>query len=258
MTPITLSHFPSPTDLAAFRATLPERLRVSIATPVDDGHRFCYWQSILALATAQTGIDFRLALFPGDSLITRARDNMNHQFYFGTSDDFLIFIDSDIDFRVEDIVRLVSHRLPIFAGLYAIKQEELRWCLNTIGGENPDPVTGLQKVATAGTGCFGYHRSVIARMIAAESQWPHWRIKYIDDAHKDTRYHLFADEVIDDPEWFTHSPRRMSEDWAFCYFARRLGYDVWMDTKVITLHEGNIKYPLGTRRQTREEEQAAS
>jgi hypothetical protein len=255
---IALTQFPPASDLEAFRATLPNRLRVSIATPIDDGHKFCYWQSLLSLATARTGHDFRLALHPGDSLITRCRDNMNHAFYFGTGDDYLFFIDSDIDFRVEDVIRLVSHRLPIAAGLYAIKEENLRWCLNTLKDEAPHPETGLQKVATAGTGFLCYHRSVIGRMIAAAPQWPHWKVRYIDDAHRDDRYHIFADEVIDDPEWFTHTPRRMSEDWSFCYFARRLGYDVWMDTKVITHHRGEINYPLNTRRQTEDEARAAN
>lgn len=256
MSSITLDHYPPASDLAAFRATLPQRLRVSIATPIDDGHKFCYWQSLLSLATARTGHDFRLALFPGDSLIPRARDNMNHLFYFGTADDYNFFVDSDIDFRIEDILQIVDRRLPLCAGLYAIKEEKLRWCMNTIKDEPADPATGLQKVATAGTGFFCYHRSVVARLIAAAPQWPHWKVRYIDDAHRDERYHLFADEVIDDPEEFTHSPRRMSEDWSFCYFARKLGYDVWMDTKVITLHDGGIKYPLNTRRLTEQEVKA--
>lgn len=251
-----LPDFPPANDLAAFRATLPERLRISVATPVDDGHKVCYWMSLITLAVAQTPHDFRLAVHPGDSLVTRGRDNMLHTFYWETADDYLLFIDSDIDFRNEDLLRLANHRLPIVAGRYAIKQDELRWCINIIPEEKPDPQTGLQKIATAGTGFLMFHRSVVGRMIAAADQWPHWRIRYIDDARRDVRYHLFADEVIDDPEWFTHSPRRMSEDWAFCYFARKLGYDVWLDTNVTVFHRGECDYPRQARRMSREEEQA--
>lgn len=240
-----------PKDLSAFRATLPKRLRVTLATPCDDGHRLCFWDSLVkTLERGDMGCDLRVWTPPGDSLVTRGRDNITHDFYFNSSDDYLGFIDSDIDFRPEDVVQGVERRLPIVAGHYAIKQQDLRWCLNSIDGEKPDGVTGLYRVATAGTGWLFFHRSVVARMIAAERRWKHWRMRYIDDARMDVRYHLFADEVIDDPVEFTHSPRRMSEDWSFCYFARKLGYDIWADDGIIVMHEGSIKYPLQAHRES--------
>lgn len=240
-----------PKDISAFRATLPKRLRVTIATPCDDGHRLCYWQSLVAvLESDDRGYDIRAWTPHGDSLITRGRDNIAHDFYYNTADDILGFIDSDIDFRPEDIDETVNARLPMVAGHYAIKQNELRWCLNSIEGEKPVDESGLYRVATAGTGWLFAHRSVIARMIAAEPYWKAWRMRYIDDGRKDVRHHLFADEVVDDPKWFAHSPRRLSEDWSFCYFARKLGYDIWATEKVITMHEGSIKYPLQAHRET--------
>lgn len=249
------SGFPHPQDIAAFRATLPPVLTVTIATPCDDGHRLCYWQSLIAAVQARLpNIILRLDTPRGDSLVPRGRNRQLHNWYYGTADDYLHTIDSDIDFSVDDLVRTYTNPLPVKAGLYAIKQDEHRWCMNAIPTEPLCPVTKFQRVGTAGTGWLGVHRSVAARMIAAANFWPHWKINFIDDQDRTTHHLIYAHAVVDDPKEFTHSPRELSEDWSFCYFARQLGYDVWMDHGVATFHEGAALYPRGARRMTREEE----
>jgi hypothetical protein len=251
--------FPNPQDLEAFRATLPAELRVTIATPCDDGHKLCFWQSLVATAQAKIpGLQLRIWTPHGDSLVTRGRNHILHDWYFETCDDYLLFIDSDIDFRVEDVARTVMHRLPIIAGRYAIKEEPLRWCLNGIPNEPVDQATGLQRVSTTGTGWFCTHRSVIGRMIAAADMWPHWRIKFTSDQFRQTRHLIYAHAVVIDPVMFPDHPegRELSEDWAFCYFARQLGYDIWSDTRLVVLHRGETFYPRSARRLSREEVEA--
>jgi hypothetical protein len=242
-------------DTEAFRASLPQTLSILVITPCDDGHKLCFWNSLRAFEKRPdpAGHRYEVLTPPGDSLIPRARNNYNHTFYFGTDFDYLLWLDSDLDFRPEDVWQLVSHRLPIVAGLYAVKERERRWCLNSIPTEQPDAATGLQRVACAGTGALLYHRSVITAMIAAAETWPHWRVKYIDDHTRGERFHLFHHGVIHDPQEFSHSPRDMSEDWSWCYFARKLGYDIMLDTRCVFLHRGEIDYPLDARRLTEAE-----
>lgn len=244
-------------DLAAFRAALPEKLRILVVTPCDDGHKLCFWNSLRAFEKSPDPAGHRYDILtpPGDSLIPRARNNYNHTFYFGSDFDYLLWIDSDLDFRPADIWRLASHRLPLVAGTYYIKDATGRPCINTLPGEAADPDTGLLRVATAGTGALLYHRSVIAAMIGVAGTWPHWRLAYKDDATQETRYNVFFNGVVDDPE-FSHTPRYLSEDWAFCWFARKLGYDVMLDTRAVFLHRGEIDYPLHARRLTAEEQAA--
>jgi hypothetical protein len=250
--------FPHPQDLAAFRATLPSVITVTIATPCDDGHKLCYWQSLVAAAQARLpGITLRIWTPPGDSLVPRGRNRLLHEWYYCTVDHFLLTIDSDIDFSVDNIVRSVTPLLPIRAGLYAIKEENLRWCLNAIEGEDVCPQTRLHRVATAGTGWLCYHRSVVGAMIAAAPYWKHWRIDFLDDFNQTKRHLLYAHAVVDDPKNFDHSPRELSEDWSFCYYARALGYDVWADHEIITLHRGECFYPRQARRMTPEEAAAS-
>jgi hypothetical protein len=248
--------FADPRDLATFRATLPRRLVVTLITPCDDGHKRDFWESTIAAAQAQLpDVVLRIWTPPGDSLIPRGRNHHLHDWYFNTADDYALEIDSDIDYRPDDIVQTVQHRLPIIAGRYAIKEDNLRWCLNFLPGEPVDPATGLQRVATTGTGWFCKHRSVVGRMIAAADYWNAWRVKFTSDQFRSTRYLLYAHCVVKDAKDFPDHPegRELSEDWSFCYLARKLGYDIWSDTKLIVWHCGATKYPRNMRRLTREE-----
>jgi hypothetical protein len=229
---------------------------VFVAVPADDGHRLTFWRSLmdLMIAPEQNGVKYRIVPVPGDSLIPRIRNNLLWLWYTQTKDDFLLFLDTDLDFRVEDVHSLVAHRLPIVAGLYGKKQPEMGWVINALKGEPAFNIDGgIHRVACAGTGAFLVHRSVVDKMVSEATNWPHWKIRYIDDADKTERWHLFSHVVIDDPVEFPHSPRDMSEDWAFCYYARKLGFDVWLDTAAVFLHEGAALYPLQARRLSREE-----
>lgn len=247
----------SPEALADFRAKLPEKLSVMLATPIDDGHRRCFWESVRLLEKTPdpAGHTYHFVSYPGDSLVTRIRNKILHEFFFNTAHDYLGFIDSDIDFLPSDAWRITAHRLPLVCALYGIKEPKLRWCMNSLPDELPDKITGLQKVGTAGTGWMWISRALVGAMIAAGTTWPHWKVNYIEDHSKQPRHWLFFDGVIEHPS-LDPNPRGMSEDWAFCFFARQLGFDVWMDTRAIVLHEGNIMYPLECRRVTKEEADA--
>jgi hypothetical protein len=241
-------------DLAAFRAALPPKLKVLIVTPVDDGHKKCFWDSVRRFERTPdpAGHTYEWITPDGDSLVTRARNNHNHTFLAGTDFDVVGTIDSDLDFRPEDIWQLVAHRLPIVAGTYYIKARDTRPCINSLPGEGVDHDTGLMRVATAGTGALFTHRSVVNDMVAAGDWWHHWLVRYIADGSLATQHHVYHHGIIDDPT-LPHTPREMSEDWAFCYFARALGYDIYLDTRAAFFHRGEIDFPLHARRMTAEE-----
>lgn len=245
-------------DVAKWRETLPLQLRVLIITPCDDGHKREYWESIRALERRRdpAGHIYDVITPHGDSLIPRARNNYHH-IWRSMPYDVIGWLDSDLDFRPEDVWKLVSNRLPIVAGRYPIKEKTLRWCVNAIPGEVADPNTGLQKVACAGTGALFIHRCVDEAMMKMAPMWPHWPVLYkCDNETSVTKYHFYHHGVIDDPKEFGHTPRDMSEDWSFCYFARKLGFDIVMDHNATFLHIGQISYPLEARRLTREEVEA--
>lgn len=236
-------------DLVAFRGALPERLKVYVSTPCDDGHKHCFWESLRTFDRTPdpAGHSYLWQTPPGDSLIPRARNHAAHDFFFNSDCDYLLTIDSDLDFRPADIHALIAHRLPIVAGTYYIKARDTRPCINSLPGELADPATGLMKIAKGGTGALLVHRSVVAEMHAAAAWWPHWRVEFVRDGVGDKSAHLYHHGVIHDPA-FPHTPRDLSEDWAFCYFARCLGYDIILDTRTVFFHRGEIDFPLHARR----------
>lgn len=234
-----------------------------VSTPCDDGHRFCFWQSLLASVSTEAPASMRLIFCPtpGDSWIGRIRTNIINTFYFDTDHDALCFLDSDLDFRPEDIHRMVQtaieHPEGITCGLYYKKQDEVGGVFNTIKGRDVllTPNAGAQEIAAGGTGAMVIPRDVVERMIyaAMSGEWDRWPVRYIEDGTLKERWHLFHDGVIDDPEAFPHSPRLMSEDWSFCYMARQLGIKIWLEPAAVFLHEGNCLYPKQARRLTAEE-----
>ncbi len=168
----------------------------------------------------------------GDSLITRARNNLAHQFIYQTECDYLLFLDSDLDFTPEQIVRLISHRIEgVVCAQYPIKQIDHRWCWNGIPGEVADE-RGLLKVAEAGTGAMLIHRKVFEAMREKGGE----SIAYTDDTFKDERHSYFDCGVT--------NGRYRSEDWMFCRRARQTGFAVYIDTQLVFGHVGWIRYPL--------------
>ena len=236
-----------------------------IATPCDDGHKFCFWDSLRTfeklyhanqLGTAHV---FETFTMPGDSLVPRARNNIAAAFLTQTDHDYLVSIDSDLDFRPADILRLAdlaaAHDLDMLSGLYAIKQDELRWCINAAADAKPDPVTGLVSITMAPGGCNVVHRRVFERMIAAGPTWTPWLVDYTEDGTHRDLWNFYFNGVVRDIEEWPDKPRGryLSEDWGFSYFARKLGVRIWLDEKTVMLHRGETFFPKQARRLTAEE-----
>ena len=172
---------------------------------------------------------------PGDSLICRAWNNIVHEFLMNPSlgqAEYLFFIDTDIDFTVEDFSRILSHRIEgIVCGHYYLKQAKVQVCANVIPNEKPNE-KGLIKVQDAGTGFMVIHRNVF-KILQEKMDASHW---YTCDQNKDKRFSFFDAGVV--------NGRYLSEDWLFCYRARAAAIPVLIDTKVKLGHVGWITYPL--------------
>lgn len=235
-----------------------------IFTPCDDGHKLCFWESIRAFERAyysgalRTQHRFEVLTQPGDSLVPRARNNGAAQF-LATDFQYLVSIDSDLDFRPEDVLKLAdlaaAGDMDILAAFYACKQDDLKWCANSIPNVPPDPTTGIQEIAMAPGGLNLTHRRVFDRMIATARDWPHWIVEYTEDETGRDMWNFYHNGVVKDLEMWPDKPRGryLSEDWGFSYFARKLGFRIWLDTKTIFLHRGECFYPKQVRRMTQDE-----
>jgi hypothetical protein len=101
--------------------------KIFVATPMYGG--MCagfYTQSIIQLLTTcqANGVDVEYSFMFNESLITRARNSLTHTF-MQTDCSHLMFIDSDIKFRAEDVIHMIRAEKDIICGIYPKK--EINW-----------------------------------------------------------------------------------------------------------------------------------
>ena len=147
--------------------------------------------------------------------------------FLQTECEYLLFIDSDIIFNRGHVDTLMESAEPIVGGIYCLKQEEVKPCLQTLPGGGPIAVGGIEEIRRIGTGFLRISREVFEKLKSPENE-------YVNHGRRE--WDFFRSGVVDG-EW-------LSEDWFFCEDARAKGFKVMVDTRVQVGHEGNIVYPL--------------
>jgi len=206
---------------------------VLVGYPVYDGRPEL--ASIQSLLLGQSRSDncvggIRYAL--GDSLVTRARNKIVQKF-MESEYQYLMFIDSDIQFKMEDINILRNHNKPLIGGVYLKKDIPYKPVANSFLHLQD----GLNVMKEIGTGFMMIHRSVFDDIRAME---PELCYKADDDEDDGDYYDYFRVGVVTEDD----RTRYLSEDYYFCYLARKAGHTVYYDTTVFTRHIGKAVYPF--------------
>lgn len=239
-----------------------------IATPCYGGQlQEPYFRSVVKLMTFFNGHSIPLAFgtIANESLVTRAR-NVLLAYFLASDYTHLMFIDADIEFQVEDILKLYAHDKDVVVGAYPKKgvawnriRESLKLSENenkelsdreiaAFGSDyainfkfvNRDAKTiaverGLVKLHDAGTGFMMIKREAILKLVKSYPE-----IKYNNDVNisntelKDHFYALF-DTMIDPID-----RRYLSEDYTFCRRWQELGGDIWLDPSISLNHYGHF------------------
>lgn len=165
----------------------------------------------------------------GDSLVTRARNKVVHKF-LQTDYPYLLFVDNDILFTPGDIVRLRNNNLPICGGVYFKKKIPY----SPVSNRSLEQKGHMHKMQETGTGFLMIHREVFEKIAEAEPE--HFYSGDGDEEKSDSYYDYFRVGVV--------NGRYLSEDYYFCYLARRYGYDIWLDTSIYVRHVGRAIYPF--------------
>lgn len=181
-------------------------------------------------ALNQVGQKFIVHELWGDSLITRARNRLVARFMRSDCTD-LLFIDSDIEFRASDVLRLLLSGHKFCGAPYPAKAKGGR----LIG--TPLTVDGVAQFRDGWcqaqdlpTGFMLVSREVF------EAVAPH-TCEVDDDSPDDDlgKYHVFFDTAV-------HNRQYLSEDWAFTRFAREHGFDPMLDVTAKLKHWGDYGY----------------
>lgn len=194
-----------------------------------------------------------------DSLINRARNNLVAKFMANPQFTHLVFLDVDLSYRPEDILKLLWHDKDVITGSYPIKEilwdkvvklakddvepkeiagKSTRFVVNPVrAGDNTiETDNGAISVHDAGTGFMCIKRSVFERMI---EEYPDLKFNddtgSMNDEEKNWTYAFFNSFVDDDK-------RFVSEDYGFCRYWQKMGGKIWVDPAIEIDHLGRFMF----------------
>ena len=191
-----------------------------------------------AMLAMKYGINFSVDTMVNESLIPRGRNNLVSKFLANKHATHLMWIDADIRWDAEAVLKMVLYNAGVVCGLYPMKGIPIRYVLNTLpGGRRIGP---LLEVSTSGTGFMLIQRNIIEKLIEAMPE-----TKYKDSLNLGEQYepHMYAlfDTMIDEHGHY------LSEDWTFCKRVReKLSIPIWVDTEIKLDHCGTYNFPGDT------------
>jgi len=197
----------------------------------------------------KSGINFRITTLRNESLISRARNILTAMF-LDSDCTHLMFIDADIEFQAESLLRALAYDKDVIAGAYpkkALDKEDIvkgglgaQYAINfkfTDAERKQVRVEhGLAEVLDASTGFFMVKRETIEKMIGSYPELHYRNDSNIDPKLNKHCYNLW--DVRLDPK----DNRLLSEDYSFCRRWQELGGEIWLDLNTRLNHVGSYTF----------------
>jgi hypothetical protein len=243
---------------------------IFIATPCYGGQiGEPYFRSMMrfAIMCNKYDIKYTISTLANESLITRGRNTLTSFFMENSEATHLFFIDADIEFNPEDILRMVAYDKPIVVGAYpkkAVNWDSIIKAARADESETADTIEGhssnyvvnfdflkdekgevqpqvqvvdnLVKLKDGGTGFMCIKKDVVQKMFDK-----HADLKYVNDINVDQKFEPFMYALFDciiDPD----SRRYLSEDYTFCRRWQDMGGEVWLDPRTALNHVGHYTF----------------
>jgi hypothetical protein len=188
------------------------------------------------MATAnRLGISFTVDTMVNESLIPRGRNSLVAKFLaFEPKSTHLMFVDADIGFEPEEVLKLVLANKDVSGGLYPKKSLPIQYVVNRT--ENSKTEGSLVTVSNLGTGFMLIKRQVIETMIQRRPD-----LHYVDAIGLDPKFDPFKYALFDtqiDPI----TKEYLSEDYYFCKLWKEMGGEIWADLSIKLDHSGYYKF----------------
>ena len=245
-------------------------IKIFIGTPCYGGMITAdYFKSCMQLVAlaASKKIELQFGTIGNESLITRARNTLVQLFMDGDYT-HLLFIDSDIGFNPETVIRMLEYDKDVVTGIYPRKtidwikvkkrlkenpdmaEDELlaaslQYNLNV---KNPDKIllqNGFIEVMDGPTGFMLIKRDVFVRMANVYPELKFVPDQHINQSHdNEFDYHKTSDwnytffDTMIEPK----TRRYLSEDYAFCRLWQNMGGKIYADILSGMTHYGNYAF----------------
>ena len=232
-----------------------------IAIPVYGG--ICYadfMMSIFNLVTIlnKKNIKHDIKLIQSESLITRARNGFISMFMNDFNYSKLLFLDSDLIFQPETILRMLHFEGGIVGAIYPKKQinwdkvkhfsdkdtkelearaTDMNYNFKYYNNNQVKIVGGFAEVNDLATGCMLIDKRALSIIINKNRE-----TNYVNNCggYGDAKcfYDIFQTGVVEVDGVKTY----LSEDYYFCHLARECGISLFADTTATLVHIGRHNY----------------
>tara|TARA_R100000231_G_scaffold33800_1_gene29676 strand:+ start:3179 stop:4423 length:1245 start_codon:yes stop_codon:yes gene_type:complete len=223
-----------------------------IATPFNSESVNCqYMESMISTHNKlnQAGIPVINQWLYNTSLITKARNTCISNWMNKTDLEYFMFIDSDMSWKSDYVLKLMNYDKIFVAGTYSKKH--LNWYeiqknfINGVSETSKDLIEktseytcyekkdctikdGLLEVNRVGTGFMMFKRSLIYKL---EEKYP----ELIYYEHKEKQWGFFQCDIKD--------KEHLSEDYAFCERVKSVGEKILIDPDLDLVHHGgNVSF----------------
>jgi len=260
----------SPVQINTKSNTPSKPPKIFIATPMFGGQaNYMYMISLINLLTklGQHGIHSMFEIAANESLITKAR-NILVEGFIKSDATHMLFLDADLGFDPDDVIRMIQADKDLIGGQYAKKK--INWdvvkrvcqgvpnipphAINAVIAESTFRPMGDQisfkldepvEVESIATGMMLIRREVFTKMAAelpeieivsggSETMDPKTMTR-VTDPHR--KAHAYFDVSIDPV-----SKAYTSEDFTFCKRWRQIGGQVFLAPWTRTVHVGTYEY----------------
>lgn len=248
----------NPDDFKKIFGFDPREVKLLIATPCYGGLMYNnYFHSLMETMAfmSQIGIYIDIKTIANESLITRARNTCVSYFLSHEQYTHLLFIDADVSFSPDSVLKLLQAKKPVISAVYPKKNydftrlQELskvdnEWYINTpaklmdyVVNYNDTQVhidNNCIEVKDAPTGFMLIERNTFSVL---KEKFPD--LVYTNDLaldmtqHKEDSFWLFFD-CIKDPV----DGRYLSEDYAFCRLVQQAGLKCYIEVTSKLSHTG--------------------
>ena len=236
-------------------------INLFIAIPAYGGKVYAEFTRCLLRLTGELGvrkIRHHVEFLTTESLISRGRNTLIAKFYSQRHFTHILFLDADLLFNYMAIITMISRRKEIIACPYPKKMYNLNkvdelfqsgMSAKDILGDKQSLITDLNYNLMEGamlqegggcslakdlpTGCLLIKRSAITSMMLYYNDRQYQNnIAGLDSAMNNYYYDLFGTGVV--------NTMYLSEDYYFCFLARSIGLECWIESGFTFGHIGSI------------------
>jgi len=225
------------------------------------------------------GVDLVIEFCRNDSLVSRARNNLVARAMANPKMTHIMFIDNDITWDPQDILKLVISDKNLIGGIYPLKNYNWADLLTEKKNpQNPDPNVVKQWIQRKNASQF---KDIISDESIVQFNMVRYNVNYLDNTlnidknlakvkHIATGFMMIKRSVIEkmgkafpstkyvddvnflkpDENEFAYAlfdcgveeGHYFSEDWLFCHRWSKMGGSIWMDVSIALTHTGIEDY----------------